>query len=418
MNATFTTNIATNAAVSGIGAGESINKIEIVWIKLGTDDVGREDLTNQTNLANSSAAAISAGRTVTLTTGTNDSAISAFQTAAGTVIDVGTLSSGIAYVPAVRVTENMVGGGTQSGSWTKGDTVNALSLSKIYIAGGASYSGTVINTTDKYSFASGTFTNITSIGTPRQAPGAASNATVGIIAGGRTSVNVALSDKITFSSDVVASATALITARQTLAAAGNATVGIFNGGQNSSNGTIAICEKYNYSGDTVSSGTSVGTARQSHGSIGNTTIGIFAGGYNGITHIATSDKYTYSGDTVGTGSSLATSRYGLAGGSNSVAGILAGGYNTVFLAVVDKYTFSGNVVQTSASLSASLRENAGGGVDTTSNLVGIFGGDASGVGALSTTEWISLSSGVVTGGTVLLSTRRSTAVASTNHGGL
>jgi hypothetical protein len=93
MNATLT------GTVSGIGSGDSVNQLEIVW-KSG---------------AESEAAAMAAGRGVILT-GANATAF----TAGGYSLSSTALVSGQTYTPAIRVTENMSGGGTQTGVWTSG----------------------------------------------------------------------------------------------------------------------------------------------------------------------------------------------------------------------------------------------------------------------------------------------------------
>jgi hypothetical protein len=123
MNAKFTTNSAVNTPVSGIGAGDSIANVTIAWILIGTDDAGRSDLSVQANLAASANAAVAAGRSISLVAGTNDAAIAALQTTAGTTQSVGALVAGATYVPAILWAEAKSGGGFQSGVWTKGTSV-------------------------------------------------------------------------------------------------------------------------------------------------------------------------------------------------------------------------------------------------------------------------------------------------------
>lgn len=86
--------------VFGIGAGDSVNKIRVVWMLQGTDT----DVT----------AAIVAGRYTDLTSSGDKTAYQG----AGKAISA-TLTMG-QYIPAVQITENMSGGGTQTGEFVTG----------------------------------------------------------------------------------------------------------------------------------------------------------------------------------------------------------------------------------------------------------------------------------------------------------
>jgi hypothetical protein len=98
-----------NGTVSGIGAGDSISQIEIVW---------------KTSSGEAEATAVAAGRGVTLTS--NQDMANFSQTtvsgtapnASGYVVNSVNLVSESTYYGSVRVTENKSGGGTQAGTWS------------------------------------------------------------------------------------------------------------------------------------------------------------------------------------------------------------------------------------------------------------------------------------------------------------
>ena len=95
------TTFAASGTVSGIGTSDTISTIQIIWQLSGTD-------------ANESAA-ISAGRTVSLT---ESSDVSAFQ-GSGYNVSISKLGAGT-YTPKVRVIENRGAGGNVTGGWTAG----------------------------------------------------------------------------------------------------------------------------------------------------------------------------------------------------------------------------------------------------------------------------------------------------------
>jgi hypothetical protein len=67
------------------------------------------------------AQAVTASRGVTLTAGTDDAAITAFQTAGGASVSV-TLTTGIPYTPAIRITKTRADGVQLVGDWCDGAT--------------------------------------------------------------------------------------------------------------------------------------------------------------------------------------------------------------------------------------------------------------------------------------------------------
>jgi hypothetical protein len=127
----FTTNRSTNTPVSGLGAGDSINKIEICWKLSGTDA--------------DEAAAMAAGRGVTWNSPADDAKIAAFQTTTGQNVDVGSLVLGAAYTPAIRITENKSGGGTQVGAWSQGEIGIGGTPQLLLYANGSHGSTTIVD---------------------------------------------------------------------------------------------------------------------------------------------------------------------------------------------------------------------------------------------------------------------------------
>lgn len=97
-----TTQMTVVGTVSGLGTGDSISTIRVAYILSGTDA--------------SADAAVTAGRYFDITVGAD---IAAYQGTGYTKTGL-TLTAGATYTPAVRITENMNGGGTQFGSWTNG----------------------------------------------------------------------------------------------------------------------------------------------------------------------------------------------------------------------------------------------------------------------------------------------------------
>jgi hypothetical protein len=130
-------NAIINGVVSGIGAGDSISQIEVVW-KSGTE---------------TEAAAMAAGRGVTLT---GDS-ITAF-TGSGYSLSSVNLVDGQTYTPAVRVTENMAGGGTQNGGWVSGTEFVVVSTSPVIDENFESYTVGTVPTPFTYFTVHGTAT--------------------------------------------------------------------------------------------------------------------------------------------------------------------------------------------------------------------------------------------------------------------
>ena len=116
----FSTNISSNTPVTGIGTGESINQAALAFVLVGTDDVGHSGLSTQTDLAAAYTSAAAAGRGVVIPS-SNSAAIAALQTTAGYTYAV-TLAAGT-YVPIIRWTKNLVGGGTLAGNYIAGASV-------------------------------------------------------------------------------------------------------------------------------------------------------------------------------------------------------------------------------------------------------------------------------------------------------
>lgn len=121
-SARFTTNSTINTRVYGLNDGESINKVELVWIQIGVDD-GGADLEIKTNLEIAATNAMGAGRGLILIAGTNDLSIANLQTSTGLNTNVGVLIPGTTYLPAIRWTKNTLTGIIKVGSWTKGSAV-------------------------------------------------------------------------------------------------------------------------------------------------------------------------------------------------------------------------------------------------------------------------------------------------------
>jgi hypothetical protein len=98
-----------NGTVSGIGAGDSINQIEIVW---------------KTSSGEVESTAVAAGRGITLTSNVDKANFSQTPvagqapTAAGYQLTSVNLVSGTTYWASVRITENKSGGGAQTGAWS------------------------------------------------------------------------------------------------------------------------------------------------------------------------------------------------------------------------------------------------------------------------------------------------------------
>lgn len=93
-------NARVSGTFSGVGVGDSVTKIEIAW-RLG---------------AETAAAAMAAGRGIELTAAGD---ISDF-IGAGYYLTTSAVAANTEYTPAVRITENMAGGGSQVGAWTNG----------------------------------------------------------------------------------------------------------------------------------------------------------------------------------------------------------------------------------------------------------------------------------------------------------
>jgi hypothetical protein len=93
-------NATVNGTLSGIGVGDSVTQIEIVW-RLGAETADQ---------------AQAAGRGITLTSAGD---ISNF-IGGGYNLITSNATANTQYTPAVRITESMAGGGTQTGAWTNG----------------------------------------------------------------------------------------------------------------------------------------------------------------------------------------------------------------------------------------------------------------------------------------------------------
>lgn len=113
-----------NGVISGDNSsGDYISEIKIVW-KAGVE---------------SEASAITAGRVVTLTAGTDDAKIAAFRLSGGGVqLDCGTLTSGTTYTPAVMITETRTGGGTSASGWTNGSPFTPTAANNYALVGSPS----------------------------------------------------------------------------------------------------------------------------------------------------------------------------------------------------------------------------------------------------------------------------------------
>lgn len=93
--------------VSGVGGDDSINRIRVVYMIQGTDA--------------DEAAAVTAGRYFDLTQAADTgSSAGGYQHAGGYTKTGLALTIGQTIIPSSMVTENMQGGGTQSGAWTRG----------------------------------------------------------------------------------------------------------------------------------------------------------------------------------------------------------------------------------------------------------------------------------------------------------
>lgn len=117
-NATF------SGVLSNILAGESVSKIEIAWMLVGTDVTAAD--------------AVTAGRALVWNAGTDDAKITAFQ-AAGQLIDVGILVDGATYTPTVRVSKIKSDTSILTGVWSTGagtglttTTTTAAPISGVY----------------------------------------------------------------------------------------------------------------------------------------------------------------------------------------------------------------------------------------------------------------------------------------------
>ena len=120
----FSTNISSNTPVAGVnlGAGETINEVQLGWILIGSDDSGLGtaglSTANQTQLQAAYSTATIASRTVIFLSSNATAVIAAIQTTAGYTYAV-TLAAGT-YVPIIRWWKNLVGGGLLAGITSRG----------------------------------------------------------------------------------------------------------------------------------------------------------------------------------------------------------------------------------------------------------------------------------------------------------
>jgi hypothetical protein len=106
-------------SVYGIGTGETIASLQIVW-KLGGE---------------TEAEAITNGRTVTLAGAdiTSFCGASPYTGGTGYLLDSVALVNNSLYLPAIRVTENMAVSGTQTGAWVNGSQFTATTAAGGYL---------------------------------------------------------------------------------------------------------------------------------------------------------------------------------------------------------------------------------------------------------------------------------------------
>lgn len=213
-----------------------------------------------------------------------------------------------------------------------------------------------LTATDKYTYNTDTITVGTAIGVARSFSSGASNATLGVLAGGFNGLYQSATDKYTWVGETVVAGTSLPTATSYQAATSTTTFGLWGGGGTGSGLTTATY-KYTFSGDSVVSGTALGTSRDALAAAGNATVGYFAGGgiVGGAGSTAVVDTYTYAGDIRAAGTSLLSNKWGLGGVGNTTSAFFAGGEGKYFgvngfYYSVDEYLYASGVRINGANL--------------------------------------------------------------------
>ena len=221
------------------------------------------------------------------------------------------------------------------------------------------------NPTDKYTYADASVVAGGNLPSGRSSASQCCNSTVGIIGFGNSGGVVNTSDKYTFASDTAAAGTTFSgTARTSVSSDSSTTIGYVFAGRPV--GTVtAIVDKYTYAGDSVSAGTSLSTAKRDPRAAGTGLLSIIASGATDPgagTIVATSEKYTYAGDVVGGATSLANPHWSGAAMSDKTIGRYCMGLDAGFAEVTNtnNYTFAGDTIGAGGTFAAPIRRNTNG----------------------------------------------------------
>jgi len=256
-----------------------------------------------------------------------------------------------------------------------------------YFAGGAGTGTSLVNSIQKFIFATDARVSVTAtLSGVRAIAASFASSVAGYVAGGSDGVAVSTVDKIALPAETRSTLGTGLSANRSQCTGSFASdvAGYVPGGRNGS--IVSTVEKFAFSNDARSTlGTGLSSARRNSQGFGSNVAGYVAGGQldtlttSGVTTV---DKFAFSNDarsTLGTGLNTARGHMNAQGLSSDIAGYIGGGLSTsgARLASIEKFVFSND---SRTVLSATLDEAVDFAAGTSSSDLGYFAGGRNAAG--------------------------------------